>query len=347
MSFKIMIKLSFQPKDVVKKLLGNLTERSQDVLTKRYGLGKSTDRMTLEAIGGEYNITRERVRQIEEHSLAAIRKSDAYKEVEKSFIELKGVVDDLGGIISESELLDCVSTNAAVRNQIHFILVVADSFVKFKEDDNFGHRWTVNSDLAKSVEGSITRLCDGMTCYDIIPESELIKNFLEYLKDVSNKYKNEDVIKRWLAMSKKIAKNPLGEWGLAESSNIKVKGIRDFAYLVIRKHGSPMHFKELAEQISKTFNREAHVATTHNELIKDPRFVLVGRGLYALKDWGYSAGVVKDVIKQILDKNGPLTKEEIIKRVLKERYVKENTIIVNLQNQKFFKKNKNGKYDIA
>ncbi len=342
-----MIKLSFQPKDVTKRLLSNLAERSRDVLVKRYGLGKLSDRMTLEAIGGEYSITRERVRQIEEHSLAAIRKSDAYKESEKNFIELKGVVDDLGGIVSESDLLDCITNNPNVRNQIHFILVVGDHFVKFKEDDSFNHRWSVDNELATTVEGSINKLCDGMTCYDIIPESELIKTFLDYLKDVSSKYKNETVIRRWLAMSKKIAKNPLGEWGKAESSNINVKGVRDYAYLVIRKHGSPMHFKELAEQISKTFNRKAHVATTHNELIKDPRFVLVGRGLYALSDWGYSAGVVKDVIRQILEKNGPLTKEEIIKRVLKERYVKENTIAVNLQNQKIFKKDKKNKYYLA
>jgi DNA-binding winged helix-turn-helix (wHTH) protein len=42
-----------------------------------------------------------------------------------------------------------------------------------------------------------------------------------------------------------------------------------------------------------------------------------------------------------------MTKDEIIKKVLKERYVKENTIMVNLQNPKFFKKNKEGKYEIA
>jgi DNA-binding winged helix-turn-helix (wHTH) protein len=58
------------------------------------------------------------------------------------------------------------------------------------------------------------------------------------------------------------------------------------------------------------------------------------------------SGVVKDVIKNILEKNGPLTKEEIIDKVMKERYVKENTIMVNLQNQKHFKKTKDGKYDL-
>ena len=141
----------------------------------------------------------------------------------------------------------------------------------------------------------------------------------------------------WLSISKNIAKNPLGEWGKSKSSNIKTKGVRDYAYLILRKHGSPIHFREVAKLISEVFKKKAHVATTHNELIKDPRFVLVGRGLYALAEWGYLSGVVKDVIRKIIEKNGPLTKDKIIEKVLKERYVKENTILVNLQNPKYFK----------
>jgi DNA-directed RNA polymerase delta subunit len=123
--------------------------------------------------------------------------------------------------------------------------------------------------------------------------------------------------------------------------------MRDYAYLVIRKHGSPIHFREVAKNIEKIFDKKAHVATTHNELIKDPRFVLVGRGLYALSEWGYMSGVVKDVIRKVLEKNGPLTKKEVIDKVMKERYVKENTILVNLQNPKFFKKDKEGRYSFV
>jgi DNA-directed RNA polymerase delta subunit len=123
--------------------------------------------------------------------------------------------------------------------------------------------------------------------------------------------------------------------------------VRDYAYLILRKHGSPIHFKDVAKLITEVFKKKAHVATTHNELIKDPRFVLVGRGLYALKEWGYSTGIVRDVIKEILKKNGPLSKEDILDKVMKERYVKQNTIMVNLQNPKFFKKNKQGLYIIV
>jgi hypothetical protein len=75
--------------------------------------------------------------------------------------------------------------------------------------------------------------------------------------------------------------------------------------------------------------------------------VLVGRGLYALSEWGYMSGIVKDVIRKILEKHGPLTKEEIVQKVLNERYVKENTILVNLQNPKHFRKDKEGKYSFV
>ncbi|MDQ5927659.1 MAG: hypothetical protein QG633_97, partial [Patescibacteria group bacterium] len=87
--------------------------------------------------------------------------------------------------------------------------------------------------------------------------------------------------------------------------------------------------------------------TTHNELIKDGRFVLVGRGLYALTDWGYMQGVVRDVIKKVLNEHGPLKRDEIIDKVLKERYVKPNTIIVNLQDPEHFEKQSDGAYKLV
>jgi hypothetical protein len=342
-----MAKINFQPKQITKKLLSPLSERAKEILIKRYGLGIKPQKQTLESIGQEYSITRERVRQIEDSALDNIRKSEEYKECESFFVEVKELVENMGGIVSEAELLNEFSKSESIQNQIHFILVVGNPFFKKKEDEHFAHRWHIDEPLSKKVEESIRKLYQNLDDEDIVSESEMVAEFLKHLQDVSEKYRNDEVLKRWLKISKKISKNPLGEWGRAESTNINVKGIRDYAYLVIRRHGSPIHFKEVAEQISKIFNKKAHIATTHNELIKDSRFVLVGRGLYALSEWGYSTGVVRDVIKEIILKNGPLTKNEIIDKVLKERHVKQNTILVNLQNQKFFKRDKAGKYNIV
>jgi hypothetical protein len=225
--------------------------------------------------------------------------------------------------------------------------VIGEDFTKEKEDSEFNHRWHVDKETSKKIDESLRHLYSTLSDEEILFESDMVKRFLEHVKDVSDKYKNEEIAKRWLALSKLINKNPLGEWGKSASSNIHAKGMRDYAFLVIRRHGSPIHFREVAKLITELFKKKAHVATTHNELIKDSRFVLVGRGLYALKEWGYMSGVVKDVIRGVIEKNGPLTKDKIIEKVLKERYVKENTIMVNLQNPKLFKRMKDGRYAIA
>jgi len=225
-----------------------------------------------------------------------------------------------------------------------FLLVLGNGFVKEKEDQDFKHRWIVDKETADIVHDSLKKLYASLSNDDLFSETDIIEKFLSNLKDVSAKYKNEEIIKRWLSISKSIGKNPLGEWGPAHSPNVHARGMRDYAFLVIRRHGSPMHFTEVAKAITDTFAKKAHVATTHNELIKDKRFVLVGRGLYALSNWGYERGVVKDVIRKILKDEGALTKQDIIDRVLKERYVKDNTVLVNLQDSKYFKRSKDGKY---
>ncbi len=345
MSDKII--LSFKPKQVTKHLLSTLTKRGRDVIESRYGLGSKNVRLTLDAIGKKYGITRERVRQIENHSLITVRKSKEYKDSQSIFTELKEVIFTLGGIVSEKDLLKHLAKDQDTQNHLNFILVIGEEFKREKEDEEFNHRWHVDSELSKKIQGALRRLYSRLSDDELIVEGDLINNFLEEVKDINEKYKTEEVIKRWLSISHKIGKNPLGEWGKTSSANVNAKGMRDYAFLVIRKHGSPIHFKEVAKAISQYFNKRAHVATTHNELIKDPRFVLVGRGLYALSEWGYMSGVVKDVITKIIEKEGPLPKDKVIDKVLKERYVKENTILVNLQNPKYFKKDKDNKYHIV
>lgn len=341
------IKLNIKPKQVVKRLLQALPERARDVVISRYGLGKTPEHMTLEAIGKQYKITRERVRQIENYSFTVIRKSPIYSKEKETFDELKSVISGHGAIVHEKDFLKAVSSDKSVQNHIHFLLVLGETFKKRKEDEDFHHRWFIDDTLADKVENSLKKLYETLSDDDLIPESEMITRFLENLKDVNDEYRNNEIARRWLSISKRIGKNPLSEWGISKSSNVRAKGMRDFAYLAIRRHGSPMHFTEVAKSIKTLFDREAHVATCHNELIKDKRFVLVGRGLYALTEWGYNQGVVKDVIRDIIKKNGPMTKSEIVDKVMKERYVKENTIAVNLQNPKYFKKNKEGKYILA
>lgn len=339
--------ISFKPKQISKSLLGVLPERARDVLTKRYGLGPNGETSTLESIGQAYGITRERVRQIENYGIQSIQKSEEYKKHYDLFIEMQSLIDQLGGgVIAEHVFLDELTNDPIIRNHLYFLLVVGDPFYRGKENPVYTHRWFTERKVADTVEKALKQVYSSLQSDELVSEQEILNRFRNELVDLADKY-DEQVLKRWLMMSKQIGKNPLGDWGPADSPNIKVKGIRDYAYLAVKRHGSPMHFREVAEAIDHLFKHKAHVATTHNELIKDNRFVLVGRGLYALTEWGYTAGVVKDVLREILAKSGPLTKEELIDKVRKERYVKDNTIIVNLQDANLFKRLSNGAYTLA
>jgi hypothetical protein len=341
-----MSTISFKPKQVTKNITAHLQDRTRDVIMNRFGLTADAEKKTLEEIGKKYNITRERVRQIEDAALILIKKSNAYKEAQIVFDELKKLMYSLGSIVGENDFLAHISKDKNIQNHIHFYLELGDFFKKHREDEYFKTRWSVDDEMALKVHDSLKKLYASLNDEDLILEAEMIKRFLDQMKDVAEQYRNEEITRRWLSMSKTISKNPLGEWGKTSSPNVRTRGVKDYAFLVMRKHGSPMHFREVADAISKTFNRKTHYATCHNELIKDPRFVLVGRGLYALAEWGYKTGIAREVIRDILKREGPLSKDDVVERVMKERYFKKNTILVNLVNTKYFKKNKNGLYTL-
>ncbi len=337
---------SFETGALTKRLLSEVPERAREVLVYRFGLGTSSERETLEAIGERWGITRERVRQIEAAGIEAIRNSKAFGEAEPAFAELADYIKALGGIVPEDTLLEGLASDEKIRNRYRFLLVVGAAFFRERETDEFYARWHVDHATATKVHEALSSLYASLPDNEVLSEGDMLDRFLEELHTINDAYKNEEVLKRWLSLSKNIGVNPLTEWGKSESPSIRTKGIRDYAYLVIKRATEPMHFSDVAKSITTLFAKEAHVATTHNELIKDARFVLVGRGLYALAEWGYQPGVVRDVIKTILKKK-PLTRDEVIEEVKKVRYVKDNTILVNLNDPKYFKRQKNGTYTVV
>ena len=337
-------RFSFDVLVLTKKLLAVVPERAREVLVGRFGLGQPAKRETLEAIGDRWGVTRERVRQIEAVGLGAIRESAAFRSAEKHMEELASYVTSLGGIVPEEELVGSLAPDEKTKNAYRFLLVVGSAFFRERETDDFYARWHVDAPTAEKVHDALAHLYTALKDNEVLPESELLDRFIDELKDVNKAYFTEEILKRWLSLSKTIACNPLSEWGRATCPAIRTKGIRDYAYLAMKRHGEPMHFSEVSKAIGGLFSKKAHVATTHNELIKDPRFVLVGRGLYALAEWGYTPGVVRDVIREAIEKSGPLTKEEILKRVKERRYVKDNTIAVNLADSRHFTRRKDGRY---
>ena len=330
---------------ICQNLISDLPDRVRDVIEQRFGL-KSGQRKTLEEIGDSYGITRERVRQIEEAGFLKMReKTKETKEVFEYFIDEIG---KSGGLRREDKLLESLG-GSKFQNHVFFLLTFSGNFKKFYQDKNFHSFWAIDNgpvNLAKEVLDFLQKKFEEIKkpmSFDEIKQEVALKS----KKQLSNEF-----LHSILEISKIIQVGMEGKFGLNDWAEINPRGVKDKAYLVFKKEKKPLHFKDVTQLINspefiKIFGQKALIQTVHNELIKDPRFILVGRGLYALREWGYQPGVIKDIISMVLEKQEkPLTQDEIVREVLKQRMVKVNTILINLKNPKYFQKNDGGKYQI-
>jgi hypothetical protein len=310
-------------------LISELGLKQREIIVRRFGL-ETGERETLESIGRSYKICRERVRQIEKTSLDKMKKkASAYKEIFKTFAKY---LKNAGGVKREDLLLGDLG-DGKWQSQVYFLMMLSRDFLRLSEGDDFHAIWALDQESfgkAKEIDGAI--------CEKLRQKGQPVN--LKELVLWTNEKRN--VLESYLEISKRIQKNQEGLYGLREWPEINPNGIKDKIYLLFKKAQKPFHFTEVAGQIKGSL-----VQTVHNELIRDSRFVLIGRGIYALKEWGYQEGDVKDVILKIFqEENKPLTRQEIVNRVLKQRIIKENTILMNLSNKKFFSKDTQGKYNV-
>src|SRR6056297_1710040 len=317
--------MKFNYQEISQNLLNTLPSRTKDVLERRFALSGNDTKETLESIGEDYDICRERVRQIENKGIKKLKeKVDNYKEVFKYF---KKYLKDNGGLKREDLLLEEIGEGK--EPQVFFLLNLGKDFIREKESEELLALWTLDEkyiekakELISFFEKELERKGDLITLEDVNLPSEF--------KDLE-----EGVIYSYIEISQNIGRNAENEIGSTNWPEINPKRVKDKAYLVLKQKGEPLHFKDVATNIGD----DALPQTVHNELIRDERFVLVGRGLYALKEWGYKEGTVKDIIQQILEESDtPLSKKELIKKVLDQRFVKRNTVLLNLNSGPFSEK---------
>jgi DNA-directed RNA polymerase delta subunit len=343
----------FEPSLVASKILDMLKDRDRQILAKRFGLLGFSPR-TLEAIGKEHDLTRERVRQIEKDSIKFLRKSLSDHELSESIKMLANIIHDCGKIIKEIELVRVLTNEATEeeKSSILFLLNLAEELLEIKESEMHHAAWasiTYNHEFFVNIITTAKEIlkAEGQP----VTELHLVEKLKQTKFYENNQLElNERVLRNYLDLSKEINKNPFGEYGLEEWREIKPKDVGDKAYVVLKHHAKPEHYSEITNLINKHGfdKRKANKESVHNELIKDPRFVLVGRGIYALTEWGYKKGVVSEVIQEVLKAvQAPLTREEIINEVMKRRMVKRNTVLVALSNKKLFTKIGKNRYDLV
>jgi DNA-directed RNA polymerase delta subunit len=342
-----MTDISFYSQKIYQTLLNDLPERTRNVVERRFGLG-GEERETLDSIGKSYGVCRERVRQIEDSGINFIKKElkkPLYRDVFQYFINnFKRT-----GNLKREDLFLCKMTPAEFQNQTLFWLTLGDPFFRFSENNDYHSLWTINLDSFNFAQKVANNFVGRFNKEErLIAQDEI---FSIFKKDFGPQAKlTSEAVLSYLEISKRIDHDSEGFFGLKEWPEVSPRGVKDKAFLALKKAGKPLHFNEVTNSINQldlNSGNKALPQTVHNELIRDPRFVLVGRGIYALKEWGYLPGQVKDIIREVLKENkSPLSKQEIIQKVLNQRLVKENTILLNLQNKKYFSRNDRGKYTL-
>ncbi len=340
--FKKKINPKFSFFKALKEVSFKFPERSQKIIEMRFGIsGKGPQ--TLEFIGNHYQVSRERVRQIIKEIIRKVKLGKNRVCLETAFEKIEFVVEKNNGIISKKELLAELGEDQKERGAIEFILNCADKLECKKEKE-------------KLEDSVILAGFDFKFWEEIIEKTKLI------LEEEKKVFTEDQLFKKvtekgmkigrkeffcYISVSKEIRKNNFGKWGLAHWSEINPKGTREKTLLVMKEVKKPLHYSEVAKLIEryKLNKRAVHPQTVHNELIKGDDFVLVGRGRYALKEWGYKKGTVKDVLEELLSKQRkPMEREEIVNKVLALREVKASTVVVNLNN--FFEKVSEDEYTV-
>lgn len=312
-------------------------EREREIISRRYGLYDR--RETLEQIGELLGITRERVRQLEKATMTRLRMAaeagelSDLKDFESQLIE---TLSTMGSIARVSALADTLTGEASTKidqARLSFMADLSPNLSITYDNDHFYQSISVTKvhDEKKSA-AEVTKIINALKKLEKPSDIEAIA---KQIGDKDSKHVEA------LASTSKDLATLNGQWGLIKWPTVNPKNIRDKIYVILQQHGKHMHFSEIADAIKDSEFKRKDVTTQaiHNELIKDKRFVLIGRGIYALKEWGYKKGTVADIITQVLKQSGePLHRDEIVKRVLKSRYVKETTILLNLQGKKQFKR---------
>ncbi len=330
----------------VQDILGSIErEREREIVARRFGLFDRKE--TLEQIGELLGITRERVRQLEKAVVARLKAAAEAgelphaKEVETAFLIRLEQSGQAARVSHLSSLVTAENTRTD-QSRVAFLAALSPSFVTLEDNDNYYHAVAVRKVRdEKAIKGAVAKLLDAIKKIGEPADIAAVAKATG-IGDAKEAEALASISKHLATLN--------GRWGLMRWPMVNPKNIRDKIYVILKENGKHMHFNEIAEAIKGSDFKRKDVTTQaiHNELIKDKRFVLIGRGIYALKEWGYKKGTVADIISEVLHEAGqPLHRDEIVKRVLKSRFVKETTILLNLQGKPQFKRVAKATYQLA
>lgn len=326
-----------------KEILQALSEKEKNVIERRIGL--HWEKETLQNIWDSFspNITRERVRQIEDSWIKKIGRVVKATTLVKIQEFAKEILEEHGWLLIKEKLINAIIKWFELEKNINASIletIVQSDYDIVKSKPKLGTKtYFYLPRISKKTIDAIYKeaLAILKKRKDVMEKASLYEMIKINLKN--NNLKNT-FIDAVLDVYEDIVSGEETLIGLEKWKILNPKTLKDKAIYILRKEKIPMHFVSIANKITESMWEKVKVNTVHNELIRNSEFVLVGRWIYALKDWWiYKPGTVLDVITDIMKKAWePMSTEDIIAKVLKVRKVKNTTIYMNLQNKKIIQR---------
>ncbi|MGC8981639.1 MAG: sigma factor-like helix-turn-helix DNA-binding protein [Minisyncoccia bacterium] len=329
-------------------LLADLNEREVDIIKRRFGIEKD-HRESLDKIGRAYNLTRERVRQIQNSLLNKLKiKSSSNEFIKKIYREVETCIGNIP-IKREVYIFKTFSNNYFLNEDdlkiLRLFLVILPRYFYHKETKIY-HPFLSREEFFKGALSILNNLHIALN-KKIFNEEEFL-NFLEdNIKKVFRVSADADELYELAKILKNLGKNPLNEIGSINHKRISPSSIIDKIYIIFKLEKRPMHFTEVYDKLNKIaeiedelihdrWRKNYSIQSVLNTLISNEKFVWHGRGIYGLKEDGYRDGKIIELMKKIVKKYNGIKKDKLFEILSKEKILSKNTF--NVYIQKYFKK---------
>lgn len=321
-----------------------LSDRQQFVLRLRFGL--SGQLRTLGEVGQELQITRERVRQIEERALNVLR-TPARRVYLVPLIE--AITQTLGshaGVMRPQALLGSLTRNYGIKigsiSLFGLFSLVAKVFgqVEISERDGIVFLTSIAPQDILAVQRKLVA---------ILRESDkplsrryLLKRFKQtdlYEDEESSGGLSDDFIVACLRSSTQVERDDTGHYALRRSSWRR----KSLVVRAMRAIGEPTHYSEITARFNGLVPERQRLSdhNLHAYLGRFPkRFVRVGQGVYGLAEWGlHDDGDLASAAYRVLSNEGqPLHIDTITDRVLETWRAGKNSVYAAVHNDdRFFR----------
>jgi Bacterial RNA polymerase, alpha chain C terminal domain/Sigma-70, region 4 len=295
-SLPVLLRAHARPvMEVIESTIERLGTRHAAILTRRMGLSHGQSRKTLDAIGREFQLTRERVRQIVERGLKLVLRNvktqcpNVYPSVRK-FIRAQGVVsiDGVASAIPDLGTSVQFDSRACVR-----LLLFAD------QDESHplnlsGNVWSskeINPEFNKKVLRTALEILKGIPMTTAHLSVEVAKALRQF-----DDLQIRSIEALLLNSPNKLRLESTADGAvLCPSHQNNSDRRRSFIYAYIKEQGVPVQIPEIfsalqdsePELIPDSPSRRSAISAIVNGLERDDRFAWAGSSTWGLREWGY------------------------------------------------------------